>query len=60
MVGTPKSNAHAASQAAIVEQERAKRGSTGPAGGLLIAVGTSLLLWAVLGELARLMSAAFF
>ena len=52
--------AAAVSQAAITEQERAGRDSAGPAGGLLIAVGTSLILWAVIAQVAKLLSAVLF
>ncbi len=56
-----KANAQVvAAQAAVLEQERAKRENAGPAGGLLIAVGTSLLLWAVLAQGAKLASSFFF
>lgn len=54
-----------ASSVATVEQidalnEARARKNAGPAGGLLIAVGTSLLLWAVLAEAAKLASALLF
>ena len=51
-----KGQAAAIAQAAILEQERAKRASAGPAGGLLIAVGTSLILWAVIAQAVRFAS----
>lgn len=40
----------------VVAEQAGTRSNAGPAGGLLIAVGTSLLLWAAIAQLAKLAS----
>ena len=56
--GQPKATTAADLEA--LDRERARREHAGPAGGLLIAVGTSLILWAVIAQAARFFSSILF
>ena len=60
MNGLPKGQAQVITSDAELVRAQTQRESAGPAGGLLIAVGTSLVLWAVLAQAVKLVSLYLF
>ena len=60
MTGVSKGQAQAITSEVELARTKPQRESAGPAGGLLIAVGTSLVLWAVLAQAVKLASTFLF